>query len=84
MVLEAGKSLPIRESKLQAIVHLIRAHHDDATGTMRPSLPEVFALRRLDQTDCERDAIFSTRSSIPNGQVSGWSRRMQRRISFVA
>ena len=39
MVLEVGKSLPIRESKLQAIVHLIRAHHDDASGTMRPSLP---------------------------------------------
>lgn len=84
MVLEVGKSLPIRESKLQAIMHLIRAHHDDATGAMRPSLPEAFVLRRLDQMDCEMDAIFSTRSSIPNGQLSGWNRRMQRVISFVA
>lgn len=84
MVLEVGKSLSIRESKLQAIVHLIRAHHDDVSGTMRPSLPEVFALRRLDQMDCEMDAIFSTRSSIPNGQLSGWNHRMHRVISFVA
>ncbi len=84
MVLEVGKSLPIRESKLQAIMHLIRAHHDDATGTMRPSLPEAFALRRLDQMDSEMDAIFATRSSIPNGQLTGWNRRMQRVISFVA
>lgn len=65
-------------------MHLIRAHHDDASGTMRPSLPEVFALRRLDQMDCEMDAIFSTRSSIPNGQLSGWNHRMHRVISFVA
>lgn len=84
MILEVGKSLSIRESKLQAIVHLIRAHHDDASGTMRPSLPEAFALRRLDQMDCEMDAIFSTRSSIPNGQLSGWNHRMHRVISFVA
>ena len=84
MVLEVGKTLSIRESKLQAIAHLIRAHHDDASGTMRPSLPEVFALRRLDQMDCEMDAIFSTRSSIPNGQLSGWNHRMHRVISFVA
>lgn len=84
MVLEVGKSLPIRESKLQAIVHLIRTHHDDANSTMRPSIPEAFALRRLDQMDSEMDAIFATRSSIPNGQLSGWNRRMQRVISFVA
>lgn len=84
MVLEVGKSLSIHESKLQAIVHLIRTHHDDANGTMRPSIPEAFALRRLDQMDSEMDAIFATRSSIPNGQLSGWNRRMQRVISFVA
>jgi len=28
--------------------------------------------------DSEKDAIFSTRSSIPNGQLSGWNRLLQR------
>lgn len=87
MVLEVGRSLHILESKLQMVVHLIRHHHEDkkdTDGTVQPSPPEVFALRKLDKMDSEMDSLLSTRRGIRDGEFTGYNRHLRRNISFAA